>query len=274
MTSATGQQGRTLSVEVQGARSRRSGLQVRRTLHRALIALSLVAVIVILKISFDHPIIREEVPVFHAKALPFWHRPTDQGGAQAKFTGFALNRIISGDMETGAVSTLNLAPQQQGLPAEVMSPRGLRALQRGTVRSPVTDDEIKAAVTAVPGTATTGELDPSSLDIENVIADILSAQSGTFSGLEVMPDSVLSGTYVAQVGIFSEREQAANRLIEILKSFPDSLGAMDWMIEPFILGNRNSHRLRFLGFSRFDEAETFCQKLVSRGVQCVPTIVF
>ncbi len=244
-----------------------------RNVRRVSMSLSLIAVALMVNIIYDHLVIRDEVPVFHAMEGPLWHRPAEQGGVQAKFTGFALNRIISGRLDTETTPTLTLAPPQPGLPAEVLSPRELRALQRGVAAPSVAGTSPVGTVAPTGESSVTGEVQDG-INIESLIAEIIGSQSEAFTGLELLPETVLSGTVTAQVGIFSEREQAANRLIELLNSFPDSLGSMDWMIEPFILGNRRSHRLRFLGFAQFDDAMIFCQKLVSRGVQCVPTLVF
>ncbi|MCY4260283.1 MAG: SPOR domain-containing protein [Rhodobacteraceae bacterium] len=291
MTIMIGQPERNREETRYGAGLRKLQQRSRDTIRRIIILLSLIAIVVLVKISVDYYRSAGDIPVFSAEGLPMWHKPTEQGGAKTEYTEFALNRIISGMGQQDTPSIVTLAPQQQGLAADILSPRALRALERRAAAGATDTMSGESAEVPVQGTESRGADQPVTensaaqsapespeseppLDIGDVIADILSGRSGIYTGVEMVPESVLGGTYVAQVGIYSEREQAANRLIELLNSFPELLGATNWMIEPFMLANRRSHRLRFLGFTHFSDARTFCKKLVTRGVECIPTTVF
>ena len=247
--------------------------------YRILIGLiSMFALFYVINIVVKREFGTENIPVIYAEGMPMWVRPEEHGGVSAKFTGFALNRLIGGQLESNVQRTVKLAPRQHSLPADAISPRDLRVIQRGEIETAKTvkvqDEAVgteadPGATTAIPNTET--------IDLDEAITNLMNSTSFVeerYLGSEVNPSTVPSGTFVAQFGNYSERLQAVNRMIELRSSYPEYLGENDWIIELFNLANRRSYRLRMLGFKDFASTRTFCQNLTSRGVKCIPTTVF
>ena len=252
------------------------------------------------------------VPVVRAAEGPMRIQPDDPGGRQALNQGLAVNEVAAEGTAAGPVEQLILAPEPLDLTledtprkemaeaapagedatpaAEADEPRSAEdeAVQLAAVQSlaqelsagvapledldPVTETAPEAAPTP---DATEGlrvslrpKLRPAGLsNVQRVAA--VTTDSGP---RDVDPDSIATGTRLAQLGAYDSAEVARKEWTRLSGRFEDYLQDKDRVIQKAQSGGRTFYRLRAMGFDDLSDARRFCSALVAENAECIPVV--
>ena len=226
----------------------------------------------------------EDLKRFTHNGRPLWIQPIEPGGMKTQHLGYAVNSIIAGNSSQKVSRNITRAPQVEGIPENVLSPRQIRALRRQENLEFISlQNDISTTESSTTMVDSDGELHANAENIQgqaNIETTIPVSKSNQprltilYTGIEISVTQITSQAIVAQLGTYSEREQAQNKWNDLRASFPDHLGSRDWVIEPYNLGNQLGYRLRVLGFWTYGEARDFCQIMTNIGVSCIATSIF
>ncbi len=87
---------------------------------------------------------------------------------------------------------------------------------------------------------------------------------------DVDPDSLASGTKLAQLGAYDSPEVAKQEWIKISAQFSDYMDDKQRVIQKASSGGRTFYRLRAMGFDDLSDARRFCSALVAENADCIP----
>jgi hypothetical protein len=102
------------------------------------------------------------------------------------------------------------------------------------------------------------------------VAAALSSAADAVASIDVDPDSLPSGTRLAQLGAFDSPEIAREEWDRIAARFEDYLDGKNRVIQQAQSGGRSFYRLRAMGFDDISDARRFCSALVAGGADCIP----
>lgn len=252
------------------------------------------------------------VPVVRAAEGPMRIQPDDPGGRQALNQGLAVNEVAAEGTAAGPVEQLILAPEPLDLTledtprqemaeaapanedatpaAEAGEPRSAEdeAVQLAAVQSlaqelsagvapledldPVTETAPEAAptpeVTEGLRVSLRPKLRPAGLsNVQRVAA--VATNSGP---RDVDPDSIATGTRLAQLGAYDSAEVARKEWTRLSGRFEDYLQDKDRVIQKAQSGGRTFYRLRAMGFDDLSDARRFCSALVAENAECIPVV--
>ncbi|HKK85309.1 MAG TPA: SPOR domain-containing protein [Roseovarius sp.] len=250
------------------------------------------------------------VPVVRATEGPMRIQPDDPGGRQALNQGLAVNEVAAEGTAAGPVERLILAPEPLDLtledtpptevaaaPEEEVSPTAEaaetlsaedEAVQLAAVEAlaseltegvapleelaPVTekapDAEPQPAVTEGMGVSLRPKLRPANLSKVQQVA----AVAATAGARDVDPDSIPTGTRLAQLGAFESADVARKEWDRLSGRFEDYLQDKDRVIQKAQSGGRTFYRLRAMGFDDLSDARRFCSALVAENAECIPVV--
>ena len=251
------------------------------------------------------------VPVVRAAEGPMRIQPDDPGGRQALNQGLAVNEVAAEGTAAGPVEQLILAPEPLDLtledtppievastaPEEEASPTAEaaeqlsaedEAVQLAAVEAlaqeltagvapledpaPVAEEtpeaEAQPAVAEGMGVSLRPKLRPANLSNVQQVA----AVAATSGPRDVDPDSIPTGTRLAQLGAFESAEVARKEWTRLSGRFEDYLQDKDRVIQKAQSGGRTFYRLRAMGFDDLSDARRFCSALVAENAECIPVV--
>ncbi len=97
-----------------------------------------------------------------------------------------------------------------------------------------------------------------------------SASTAALSAVDVDPASVVSGTFMVQLGAFDDRKTAIDEWNSIVGRQGDLIGGRKRYIQVAKSGGRSFYRLRMVGFSSLGDSRRLCSALLARGTPCIP----
>jgi len=92
----------------------------------------------------------------------------------------------------------------------------------------------------------------------------------TPSAIDVPSASIVSGTFMVQLGAFDSRTQAIAEWNSIVGRQGDLIGARKRYIQVAESGGRSFYRLRMVGFNSMSDSRQLCSALLARGTPCIP----
>ncbi|WP_306150797.1 SPOR domain-containing protein [Roseovarius sp. MMSF_3281] len=249
------------------------------------------------------------VPVVRAAEGPMRIQPEDPGGRQALNQGLAVNEVAAVGTASGPVEQLILAPEPLDLTledtppqevaeaaasaedeatptAEAGEPRSAEdeAVQLAAVEalanelsdgvtpledlSPVTEPAPKAEVKGGLKVSLRPKLRPAGLSNLQQVA----AAPEPSGPRDVDPESIPTGTRLAQLGAYESAEVARKEWTRISGRFEDYLQDKDRVIQKAQSGGRTFYRLRAMGFDDLSDARRFCSALVAENAECIPVV--
>ena len=120
---------------------------------------------------------------------------------------------------------------------------------------------------------------PAGLDVTHrVSADVAAALSAAQDAmasteLDVAPDTLASGTRLAQLGAYDSPEIARTEWDRLFTRFGDYMDGKKRVIQKASSGGRTFYRLRAMGFDDLSDARRFCSALVAENADCIPVTV-
>ncbi|WP_324754709.1 SPOR domain-containing protein [Roseovarius sp. Pro17] len=97
--------------------------------------------------------------------------------------------------------------------------------------------------------------------------------SGAGAGVrDVDPESIATGTRLAQLGAFASEEIANEEWSRLGARFEEYLADKDRVIQKATSGGRTFYRLRAMGFDDLADARRFCSALVAEKAECIPVV--
>lgn len=207
------------------------------------------------------------IPVIEAPGKPHRVQPEDPGGNITPFLGQTVNHIIAGEPAKKVRAKIAIVPAAMELADEDLSPRDYRKyLNENTAEGDRVDGRLEEALSA-SASAQTG-LNPGAGSVEQGL-DVAS----TRPGMEVDPSALPTGTILAQLGAYEYRKFAESEWNQLRTVYGDMLAHRDWFIQEARSGGSVLFRLRVLGFSYWQEANDYCQRMRARRASCVPTMI-
>lgn len=106
-----------------------------------------------------------------------------------------------------------------------------------------------------------------------VLASAINAAVDTLASLEVDPQSLPSGTRLAQLGAYDSVDIARAEWDKLNVRFEEFMEGKQRVIQKASSGGRTFYRLRALGFDDLSAARRFCSALVSENTDCIPVTI-
>ncbi|MDE0114647.1 MAG: hypothetical protein OXI87_15415 [Albidovulum sp.] len=97
------------------------------------------------------------------------------------------------------------------------------------------------------------------------------AYSVAADDIRVDESAVQAGAPVVQLGNFQNNAIAESSMLALQITYDDLIGDKKWIIQKTNFGTYSTFRLRITGFFSVDEAVEFCNVLLAKGQDCVPT---
>jgi hypothetical protein len=107
-------------------------------------------------------------------------------------------------------------------------------------------------------------------DLSN-IQQVAAAAPGTGTR-DIDPDSIATGTRLAQLGAFASEDIARAEWGRLGTRFEEYLNDKDRVIQRATSGGRTFYRLRAMGFDDLADARRFCSALVAEKAECIPVV--
>ena len=112
------------------------------------------------------------------------------------------------------------------------------------------------------------------------IAQVLKDQSVTEKGLQsaidqvnsVAPDTIPTGTRLAQLGAFESEEVALKEWAVLSERFDDFMSEKSRVVQKAQSGGKVFYRLRAHGFVDLADARRFCSALMAGQANCIPVV--
>ncbi len=105
------------------------------------------------------------------------------------------------------------------------------------------------------------------------LASAITAAISTVTNLDVDPDSLATGTRLAQLGAYDSPEIARAEWDRLAVKFTEYLEDKQRVIQVANSGGRTFYRLRAMGFDDLSAARRFCSALVSENADCIPVTI-
>lgn len=102
------------------------------------------------------------------------------------------------------------------------------------------------------------------------LASAINAAVSTLASVEVNPDSLPTGTRMAQLGAYDSPEIARAEWDKLAVRFEDYMHGKQRVVQKATSGGRTFYRLRVTGFEDLNAARRFCSALVSESTDCIP----
>ncbi len=160
--------------------------------------------------------------------------------------------VVLGDMDAPELAEDTSEAEFEAQPAVVTGPglkRSLRPLAR--------------PARAVSSSGSASADDP-------VLASAINSAVDAVASLEIDPDSLPSGTRMAQLGAYDSIDIARAEWDKLNVRFEDYLEGKQRVIQKASSGGRTFYRLRALGFDDLSDTRRFCSALVSENADCIP----
>jgi hypothetical protein len=252
------------------------------------------------------------VPVVRAAEGPMRIQPDDPGGRQALNQGLAVNEVAAEGTAAGPVEQLILAPEPLDLTLEDIPPQEMAQSNPGKEEVTPTAEadeprtaedeavqlaavealarELSDGVTPLEELAPVTERAPAAAPKPEVkgglkvslrpklrpagLANIqqLAAVAAPNGPRDVDPESIPTGTRLAQLGAFESAEVARKEWTRLSGRFEDYLQGKDRVIQKAQSGGRTFYRLRAMGFDDLSDARRFCSALVVENAECIPVV--
>lgn len=177
----------------------------------------------------------------------------DTPSPEADPNTITLEAQVLGDMDAPELSDDTSEAEFEANPAAVTGPglkRSLRPLAR--------------PARAVSSSGSTSQSD------DPVLASAINSAVDALASLEVDPDSLPSGTRMAQLGAYDSIDIARAEWDKLNVRFEDYLEGKQRVIQKASSGGRTFYRLRALGFDDLSDTRRFCSALVSENADCIP----
>lgn len=132
----------------------------------------------------------------------------------------------------------------------------------------LTADEATPAVFVGPGLRIS--LRPQLRPIRAVVTDADAVAKAVAASLDVDPDTLPSGTRLAQLGAYDSADVARTEWDRLQTQFGDYLDGKSRVIQKASSGGRTFYRLRAMGFEDLSDARRFCSALIAENADCIP----
>lgn len=247
------------------------------------------------------------VPVMRAMAGAMRVAPADPGGDQASHQGLSVNAVAATGTASPVADQIVLAPRpvelEEGDLVALTVPEPAGATQEGQLTAALSisgaaspggesgslnadpegtsaiDDAVALALDApeietltdVPEGALRVSLRPARRPASGgaVVTDVQSV-AAPGPALEIDPESLATGTRLAQLGAFDTPEEAREKFAALQQAFGELFTGKAMVVQPAQSGGRNFYRLRAHGFDDDDAARRFCAALQAEDADCIP----
>ncbi|MFK7877725.1 MAG: SPOR domain-containing protein [Paracoccaceae bacterium] len=216
--------------------------------------------------------------------------PMDDQAVAVVQQAISDNTLVTTDAQTGATPQLETArvtdAAARGSVEDLVAAliEGAAPLdlteENDTVRvAAIGTESVAAALQAVPGVKASlrPQLRPkrvatrvaaTSADVKAALQSALS----TASTLKIDPNSLPSGTRLAQLGAYDTQDMAVEQWNKAAAQFGDLMSGKAQVVQQASSGGRTFYRLRAHGFEDLADARRFCSALIAEGGDCIPVV--
>ncbi|WP_104020444.1 SPOR domain-containing protein [Roseovarius nitratireducens] len=233
------------------------------------------------------------VPVVRALSDPMREAPAEPGGREAAHQGLSVNRVAAQAATAEPPDRVIIAPPPLDLTLEDIPSTASTTAQASTAprsgdvhlavvrqpaqaapraaTEPTPEPETQARTESVEGglgRSLRPQLRPA---LPDPVAYALAAATSAPS-VEVDPESLPTGSRLAQLGAFDSAEVARSEWERLTAQLGDLLDGKRRVVQRAESGGRTFYRLRAAGFEDLADARRFCSALQAERAECIPVV--
>lgn len=236
------------------------------------------------------------VPVVRALEGPMRDTPVEAGGSEAAHQGLSVNRVAAQGTASEPPKQVIIAPPPLDLTLEDVARAPQKAAQ---ATAPAQPRDVHLAVLRQPEPAAQTSApkkrsepapeaqDPSAVmdgglgqslrprlrpALPDPVAYAIASATSNTPPVEVDPDSLPTGSRLAQLGAFDSAQVARAEWDRFSVRLGDLLDGKRRVVQRAESGGRIFYRLRVVGFEDLDDARRFCSALQAEQTECIPVV--